>query len=101
MEEEKTTLQRIKEQLEQKMTRAIVAAMKDGAQWKEKNDGALLIDGVYLTPKFGTEYHGLILNIDAPEIEQLLERSKKEELKIRAEKLRAELEEIENQLKSE
>lgn len=98
--ENKTRLQKIKEQFGQKMTTAIVDAIKDGAEYETDINGGLLIDGVYLTPKFGTGYHGLILDINAPEIDQLFEPSK-EDLQTRAEKLRAELEEIENKLKSE
>lgn len=97
---EKTRLEKIKEQLSQKMTRAIVEAIEDGAKYETTGDGGLHIDGVYLTPKYSSDYHGLVLHIDAPEIEQLLAPTQ-EELKRRAEKLRAELGEIENQLKSE
>lgn len=96
---EKTRLQKIKEQLEQKMTRAIVAAIKDGAKYEIVLGGGLYIDGIYLSPKFGVENHGFLLGIDAPEIEQLFEPSN-EEMQRRAEKLRAELKEIENKLKS-
>lgn len=99
METEKTRLQKIKEQLEQKMTRAIVAAIEDGANCEIQINEGLRIDGVYLTPKFGSEYHGLLLNINAPEIDKLFEPSK-EDLKRRAGQLRAELEEIENKLNS-
>lgn len=95
---EKTRLQIIKEQLSEKMTRAIVEAIESGANCEKTIDGGLHIDGVYLTAKFGTEYHGLVLDIDAPEIEQLLEPTE-EELKKRAEELRDELDEIENKLK--
>lgn len=81
------------------MTRAIVDAIEDGAEYEIQISGALLIDGVYLMPKFGTEYRGLLLDINAPEIDKLFEPSKKD-LEERAEKLRAELEEIENELNS-
>lgn len=97
---EKTRLQIIKEQLEQKMTRAIVAAIKDGAEYETQIAGGVRIDGVYLTSKFSFKYHGVVLDIDAPEIEQLFEPSK-DELRKRAEELRNELEEVEKQLKSE
>lgn len=100
MNEEKTRLQIVKEQLSEKMTRAIVEAIENGAKHETATGGGLSIDGVYLAPKFGTKYHGFVLDIDAPEIEQLFEPTE-EELKKRAEKLRAELEEIENQLKTE
>lgn len=99
MENEKTKLQRIKEQLEKKMTRAIVESIEDGAEYSIDISGGIRIDGVHLTPKFGTEYHGLILDINAPEIDQLFEPNENE-LRERAEKLRAELEEVENKLKS-
>lgn len=98
--EEKTTLQKIKEQLEKKMTRAIVAAIEDGAEYETLSGGGVRIDGVYLAPKFATEYYGFILDINAPEIEQLFKPTE-EDLKKRAEELHAELEEIEKQLKSE
>ena len=97
---EKTKLQKIKERLEQKMTRAIVAAIEDGAEYEVYSDGSLYVDKLYLAPKFGTKYHGIVLGIDAPEIEQLFELSKND-LRKRAKELRAELEEIEKQLKSE
>lgn len=94
----KTRLQIVKEQLSEKMTRAIVEAIENGAKYETGTDGGLSIDGIYLTPKYGSAYHGLVLRIDAPEIEQLFEPTE-EELKRRAEKLRAELTEIENKLK--
>lgn len=98
METTKTRLQIIKEQLEAKMTRAIVEAIENGAKYEIGIDGGLHIDGIYLTSKYGSNYHGLVLDIDAPEIEQLFEPTE-EELKKRAEELRAELDEIENKLK--
>ena len=100
--EEKTTLQKIKEQLEKKMTRAIVAAIDEGTECKINPNGViggLRIDGVFLTPKIEGS-RGFVLNIDTPEIDQLFEPNR-EYLKSRAEELRAELEEIEKQLKSE
>ena len=96
--ENKTRLQKIKEQLEQEMTRAIVKAIKDGAKCEVVAGDGLRIDGVYLAPKFGAEYHGIMLRVNAPEIEQLF--NNREGLERRAEELRAELEEIENKLKS-
>lgn len=95
---EKTRLQIIKEQMSEKMTRAIVEAIEDGVRYEMTTGGGLHIDGVYLTPRFGTRYRGLILDIDAPEIEKLFEPTE-EELKRRAEELREELNEIENKLK--
>lgn len=97
--EERKTLKEIKEQLSKEMTSAIVEAIENGAKCETKKDGGVTIDGVYLTPKYGTEYHGLVLNIASPEIEHLFEPSK-EDLKKRAEELQSELEEIENKLNS-
>ena len=99
MNEERKTLQEIKEQLSEEMTRAIVEAIHNGEKYETNRESGLTIGGVYLTPKYGTEYHGLVLNIDAPEIEQLFEPSE-EDMKKRAEELRSELKEIENKLNS-
>ena len=99
MNEERKTLQEIKEQLSKNMTRAIVDEINSGAKYETNKDGGIIIDGVYLTPKFGTEYYGLVLHIAAPEIEKLFEPSD-EDMKKRAEELRAELDEIENKLNS-
>lgn len=99
MKEEKTRLQIIKEKLSKEMTRAIVEAIKNGAKYKTNKEGGLQIDGVYLTPKYFSEYHGLVLHIAAPEIEHLFEPSD-EDLKKRAEELQAELDEIENKINS-
>lgn len=99
MQEEKTRLQIIKDEMSKKMTIAIVESINNGVKYETNKDGGVTIDGVYLTPKYGTEYHGLVLSIDAPEIEQLFEPSE-EDMKIRAEELRAELDEIENKLNS-
>lgn len=99
MNEEKTRLQKIKEQLSEKMTRAIVEAIENGAKCEKSiTGGGVRIDGVFLTPKLSSEYHSVILDVNAPEIEQLFEPSKGE-LERRAQRLRDELEEIENKLK--
>lgn len=99
MKEEKTRLQIMKEKLSEEMTRAIVDEINSGEKYETNRDGGLTIGGVYLTPKYGTEYHGLVLKIYAPEIEKLFEPSE-EDMKKRAEELRAELDEIENKLNS-
>ena len=99
MKEEKTRLQVIKDEMSKKMTIAIVEAINNGVKYETNKDGGVTIDGVYLTPKYGTEYHGLVLHIYAPEIEQLFEPSE-EDMKKRVEELRAELDEIENKLNS-
>ena len=100
MKEEKTRLQIIKDEMSKKMTIAIVEVINSGVKYKTNKDGGVTIDGVYLTPKYGSKYHGFVLNIDSPEIEQLFEPSE-EDLKKRAEELRAELEEIEKQINEE
>ena len=99
MNEERKTLQEIKDELSKKMTRAIVDEINSGVKYETNKDGGVTIGGVYLTPKYGTEYHGLVLHISAPEIEQLFEPSD-EDMKKRAEELQAELKEIENKLNS-
>lgn len=99
MKEGKSRLQIIKDEMSKSMTRAIVEAIKKGAMYETSKEGGVMIDGVYLTPKFCMEYHGLVLKIDAPEIEQLFEPCE-EDMKKRAEELRAELNEIENKLNS-
>ena len=99
MNEERKTLQEIKEQLSKQMTIAIVEAIKNGIKYETNKDGGVMIDGVYLTPKYGTEYHGFVLHISAPEIEQLFEPSE-EDMKKRVEELRSELDEIEKKLNS-
>lgn len=93
----KTKLQEIVEQLREKMTRAIVQAIEEGANYNAEKNGGLHIDGIYLTPKFGSEYRGLVLDIGAPEIDNLFEPSK-EELEKMAQQKRAELEEIEKKI---
>lgn len=99
MNKEKTKLQIIKEKLSKEMTRAIVEAIKNGANYKTNIEGGLNIDGVYLTPKYFSEYHGFVLEIDSPEIERLFEQSE-EERKKRFKELRAELDEIKKQIKN-
>lgn len=100
METDKTTLQCIKEQLESKMSRAIVQAIEDGAEIK-KTATNVTIDGVCVIKK--NQYaagHAVVLYFDAAEIDALFEPSK-DALKKRAEDLRAELTEIENKLKGD
>ena len=99
MNEEKTRLQIIKEKLSKEMTQAIVEAIKNGEKYKTSIDGGLQIDGVYLTPKYFSEYHGFVLDIDSPEIERLFEQSE-EDRKKRFEELRTELDEIKKQIKN-
>lgn len=99
MKEKKTRLQIIKDELGKNMTIAIVNEINNGAKYEIYKDCGITIDGVYLTPKFGTKYYGIVLHIYAPEIDKLFEPSE-EEMKKRAEELRAELDEIENKLNS-
>ena len=99
MKEEKTRLQIIKDELGKNMTIAIVNEINNGVKYETKKDGGLIIEGVYLTPKYDRKCHGLVLDIYAPEIDKLFEPSE-EEMNKRAEELRAELDEIENKLNS-
>lgn len=99
MNEEKTRLQRIKEQLSEKMARAIIEAIKDGEKIEVSSYGAT-VDGVFIAK---TEYQtspAIVIRLEAPEIIALFEPSK-EQLQEKADKLKAELTEVENKLKQQ
>lgn len=100
MEATKTRLQIIREQLSEKMARAIVEAIEDGAKI-EKRIGAIYVDNVLIltaNKQLGTG-NEIMLHLEAPEIDALFEPDR-EELTAKAERLRAELTEIENKLNS-
>lgn len=99
--EEKTTLQKIKEQLEKKMTLAIVCAIEDGAKIEHSKyvTNGYTIDGVFVQI-LSIDNISVCLNMKSEIICKACKPSKDELEKLAAEK-RAELEEIENQLKSE
>ena len=100
METIKTKLQIIREQLEAKMTRAIVEAIEDGAKVEKVIGGGVYIDKVYITPRVAGTSRGLVLDIECDELEEALSPTA-DDLKIRAAQLRAELNKIENQLKED
>lgn len=98
METQKTRLQKIKEQLEEKLARAIVETIKSGAK-TERSHAGITIDGVFVIGENADEAKSVVLKIKAPEINELFEPTE-EQMQKRAEALRAELTEIENRLNS-
>lgn len=95
---EKTRLEKIKEQLEEKLARAIVEAIEDDAKIERCRMG-VTIDGVFVIGENTDEEKSVVLKIKAPEINELFEPTE-EQMQERAEALRAELTEIENKLNS-
>lgn len=100
MEKEKTSLERIKEQFERRLSYAIVSAIEDGAKI-EKCASGVIVDGVFIVcdKSAGTLPAVVLRIIDTPEIDELLEPSE-EEMKAKADRLRQELQEIETKLNS-
>lgn len=98
METQKTRLETIKAQLEEKLARAIVEAIEDGAKI-EKSRAGVTVDGVFVIGEQKDETKSVVLRISAPEINELFEPTE-EQMQKRAEELRAELTEIENKLNS-
>ena len=99
METNKTTLQIVKEQIEQKMCRAIEQAIEAGAQINYSSKGAT-IDGVYVIKQVVNEGHAVVLYFQSAELDDIFKPTAKD-LAERAEQLRAELEQIENQMKED
>lgn len=100
METQKTRLEIIKAQLEEKLAIAIVEAINDGAK-VEKSSGGVSVDGVFIVrgdKSIGTK-HAVVLKPAAPEIDELFEPNE-EDMRAKADKLRRELQEIENKLNS-
>lgn len=95
---EKTRLEKIKGQLEEKLARAIVEAIESGAKI-ERSHAGVTIDGVFVIGENTDEAKFVVLKIKAPEINELFEPTE-EQMQKRAEALRAELTEIENKLNS-
>lgn len=93
---EKTRLEEIKGQLEEKLARAIVEAIESGAK-TERSGAGVTIDGVFVIGENTDEAKSVVLKIKAPEINELFEPTE-EQMQKRAEALRAELTEIENRL---
>lgn len=95
---EKTRLEKIKEQLEEKLARAIVEAIESDAKIERYRAG-VTIDGVFVIGENTDEEKSVVLKIKAPEINELFEPTE-EQMQERAEALRAELTEIEAKLNS-
>lgn len=93
-----TTLQIIKKELEGKMARALADAIKAGAKVEKSGAGGAHVDGIYITSLSAYTPRGLVLDIECPELEEALAPTKPD-LENRAGILRAELKEIEEQLK--
>ena len=97
--EEKTNLQLIKEGLECKMKRAIEQAIEAGAPIEHTSNGAT-IDGIYVIKQTYKEGHAVVLYFHSAEVDEIFTPTA-EDLAKRAEQLRAELEQIENQMKED
>lgn len=95
---EKTRLEKIKEQLEKKLARAIVEAIEDYAKIERCCSG-VIIDGVFVIGESTVEEKSVVLKIKEPEINELFEPTE-EQMRKRAEALRDELTKIENKLNS-
>lgn len=95
---EKTRLEKIKKQLEEKLVRAIVETI-DGDAKIERCRSGVTIDGVFVIGENTDEEKSVVLKIKAPKINELFEPTE-EQMQKRAEALRAELTEIEAKLNS-
>lgn len=95
---EKTRLEKIFEQFEEELARAIVESIEDDAKI-ERCRGGVIIDGVFVIGENTDEEKSVVLKIKAPEINELFEPTE-EQMQERANALRAELTEIENKLNS-
>lgn len=96
MDTQKTKLQRIKEQLEEKLANAIAEAINDGATIEQSAPGntAIYVDGVLVF-----ESNNVVLHLpEKPEITNLFKMKSKEALKMAANDLRKRLEQIEKQI---
>ena len=99
METEKTTLQRILEQKSEQIMVAIEDAIDNGAKIEKESTDFATIDGIFLQKNYKTSQVVVVLRFDSPKIAKVFDPSKDELEKIAAQK-RAELEEIEKQLKT-
>ena len=95
---EKTRLEKIFEQFEEELARAIVESIEDDAKIERCRVG-VIIDGVFVIGENTDEEKSVVLKIKAPEINELFEPTE-EQMQERANALRAELTEIENKLNS-
>ena len=99
METEKTTLQRIVDQKAEQIRFAIEDAIDNGAKIEKNFTNFAEIDGIFLQKNDKTSQVVVVLRFDSPKIAKVFEPSKDELEKIAAQK-RAELKEIEKQLKT-
>lgn len=102
--EEKTLLQRIVEQESERMRITIEQAIDDGAKIEKLNSSTYWlecckIDGLYLQKSTSDGSISVVLSFCSEKIAKVFKPSK-DDLKKMAKKKRAELEEIEKQLKS-
>lgn len=98
METEKTTLQRIVEQKAEQIRIAIEEAMDKGAKIEKSFTNCVTIDEIFLQRNANSRQFAVVLRFDSEKIAKVFEPSKDDLEKIAAQK-RAELEEIEKQLK--
>ena len=98
METEKTTLQRILEKKSEQIRVAIEDAMDKGAKIEKTFTNFAEIDGIFLQRNENSSKFVVVLRFDSPKIAKVFEPTKDELEKI-ASKKRAELEEIEKQIK--
>ena len=98
MNEEKTTLQRIVEQKAEQIRVAIEEAMDKGAKIEKTFTNCAEIDGIFLQRNENSSQFVVVLRFDSPKIAKVFEPSKDDLEKIAAQK-RAELEDIEKQIK--
>lgn len=97
MEETKTTLQKIVEQKADQIRIAIEQAIDDGAKIEKSFTRCATIDDIFLQQEIGGGL-AIVLRFDSDKIAKLFEPSK-DDLEKLAEQKRAELADIENQIK--
>ena len=98
METEKTMLQKIMEQKAEQIRVAIEEAIDKGAKIEKTFTNFAEIDGIFLQRNDNSSQFVVVLRFDSPKIAKVFEPSKDDLEKIAAQK-RAELEEIEKQIK--
>ena len=98
MNEGKTTLQRIVEQKAEQIRVAIEETIDKGAKVEKTFTNFAEIDGIFLQRNENSSQFVVVLRFDSPKIAKVFEPSRDDLEKIAAQK-RAELEEIEKQIK--
>lgn len=97
MEQTKTTLQKIVEQKTEQIRIAIEQAIDDGAKIEKNITNCVTINNVFVQRDYFGHF-AVVVRFDSEKITKLFEPSKNDLEKL-AEKKRAELEAIENQIK--